>query len=576
MQSNIRHFFSINIRKLKIKTRLFLFLVLAVTLISFGATSFARYYTQRISNQFIYQYLQSEQKIVTDNLAMYLEEIIMVSLRYKNTRDFFRILEDQTLTRQEKETAFKETAASIQSGTSGSITGVWLIDQSDNIYLLSGDDNLPFPDITALDPDTDNPYYYVGNICYDMQGNYYVTVSMRFYNYHTLQEIGYLIFYLPLKPMATLFDDLFTTSGTTFLTDASGIILSHKDDSYIGLRAEDLGYEISDASFSVKEAQIDGQDLVVVSTSLNMSTSRIGFPWRLVTIIPHSFLYRSLAQLQSLLLCFTLLIILAASFVSLHLSSKLTGSIRMLSNRIKSLREGNLNAFLDQTPGDELWELEQGYNEMVVRINELLEKNKQEQIKKRELEFTALQAQINPHFLYNTLDTIGWIALLKEQPEIEQMVMELSRFFRLSLHKGDQMIPLEDEIGIVSSYLKIEQLRNPGKFDVIYEIKPDLLQIRVPKIILQPIVENAVKHGISQVRRHGLIIIRGYHKDDDVFLEVSDNGGGIRPKDTHMPGSGYGLTNIRERIQLEYGADYGLTINSHEGEGTTVQIHIRF
>ena len=213
---------------------------------------------------------------------------------------------------------------------------------------------------------------------------------------------------------------------------------------------------------------------------------------------------------------------------------------------------------------------------MIVRINELLEKNKQEQIKKRELEFTALQAQINPHFLYNTLDTIGWIAALKNQPEIEQMVMELSRFFRLSLHKGDLFIPLADELGIVSSYLNIEQLRNPGKFDVSYDIQPDLMQIMMPKLILQPLVENAVKHGVSQTSRHGLITIRGYHIKDDIYLEVTDNGLGIQNKETQLPRSGYGLRNIRERIQLEYGKDYGLTIDSREQEGTTVQIHIHF
>lgn len=268
--------------------------------------------------------------------------------------------------------------------------------------------------------------------------------------------------------------------------------------------------------------------------------------------------------------------IILAVFLSFFLTGHLTRSLKRLQARLIDLGSGNLDSFLDSNPRDELWDLEQGYNEMVQQICELLEKNRLEQEKKRELELTALQAQINPHFLYNTLDAIGWIAVMKGQNEIEQMVMELSRFFRLSLHKGDKKITIEDEVGIAISYVTIEQLRNPGKFDIKYEIEPEITGLLVPKIILQPIVENAIKHGVSQVRRHGMITVRGYRKGDDVYLEVSDNGCGFRQKSSHIHGSGYGLRNVNERIQLEYGSEYGISVQSIEGEGTTVQIHISF
>lgn len=573
---NIKHIFTVFSRKLKIGTRLFLFLVLIILMLSLGTLTFARHFTRQISNQFIYQYLQSEQNIVADNLSMYLQEIIMVSLRYKNTLDFYHILKDEALSEEEKRAALMEAAATIQPPATASIANTYLIDNQDNIYLLNGNSELPLPDLTDLKKEHDNPYYRVGDLFYDLKGNYYIPVSMDFYNFQTFQKIGYLVFYLPQEPIAELFHELFSDSDMTFLTNASGMILSHSDKKYIGTSMNDWEIPLANDSFSVKDVKIDDKDYAALSTSLGDDSNRIGFSWRLFTVIPHDILYQSTKQLQFLLLLFAVLVVVMASFLSLHLSSKLTASIKRLSQKIRNINEDNLNSFLDPTPRDELWELEQGYNEMLMRINELLEKNKQEQIKKRELEFTALQAQINPHFLYNTLDTIGWIATLKDQPEIEQMVMELSRFFRLSLHKGEQMITLEDELGIVSSYLKIEQLRNPGKFDVAYDIQPDLLQIKVPKIILQPVVENAIKHGISQVRRHGQITIRGYHVDDDVYLEVQDNGNGIQNKNTPLHGSNYGLKNIEERIKLEYGKQYGLSLDSRDGEGTTVQIHVHF
>lgn len=573
---NFKRIFSICIRKVKIGTRLFLFQVLAIVAIFF-CTIFCAYLSiSQISNQYIYQYLQSEQKIVADNLSMHLEEIAMLSLRYKNTTDFYTILKDTNLSQTSKEAALKKTASSIQSLTSDSVAGTYLIDNSNHVYLLNGDSSLPLPNPESARHSSNSPYFDIGNVFSDTNGNYYIPVSIRFYNFDTLQEIGSLVFYLSQESITQIFDEQLHSSYTTFLTDTNEIILSHNDPSYIGKTVDKLEIQLSTTYSSVQKASINKQDFFISTTSLNSASSRIGFSWKLITLIPCNILYDTLEQLQHLLVLFALLIIPVSSLLSFYLSSRMTEALKHLSAKLRNLSEHTLNSFLDQTPRDELWELEQGYNEMLLKINDLLEKNKQEQIKKRELEFTALQAQINPHFLYNTLDTIGWIATLKNQPEIEQLVMELSRFFRLSLHKGDLFIPLEDELGIVSSYLKIEQLRNPGKFDIVYDILPDLLKIEIPKLILQPIVENAVKHGVSQIQHHGLITIRGYYIADDIYLEVSDNGPGIQNKKTQLHGSGYGLKNITERIQLEYGNDYGLSIDSHEMVGTAVQIHIHF
>lgn len=580
----IKRFLYTLIRKFQVGTRILIFLITMLMIIATGAVIFSRYYAKTIADQYVYDYLRTEHKRIINSMELYMEEIIMVSLRYKNTNAFYDILQKPDLTVFQKERALQEAAEGIQPPVSSSIGNVYLIDKQETVYQIAVQaTGVPLPDLSEWRALGDTPYYHIGKLVRSSDGRAWLPMYMQLHNYNTMQTAGGLVFYLPQDPISVLYAGLLASgeetgslNGSTFVTDSSGMILSHNDASQLGTRPDNLIFSETDAPFLVSTAKIDGEKSIIISTAFSPRSSLIGFSWRLVSILPYDDLFHVLNQILDALLtaCFTMIIL--AVFLSFFLTGHLTRSLKRLQTRLKDLGSGNLDSFLDSNPRDELWDLEQGYNEMVQQICELLEKNRLEQEKKRELELTALQAQINPHFLYNTLDAIGWIAVMKGQKEIEQMVMELSRFFRLSLHKGDKKITIEDEMGIVISYVTIEQLRNPGKFDIKYEIEPEITGLLVPKIILQPIVENAIKHGVSQVRRHGMITVRGYRKGDDVYLEVSDNGCGFRQKSSHIHGSGYGLRNVNERIQLEYGSEYGISVQSIEGEGTTVQIHISF
>lgn len=563
------------LRKLRVRTRLLVFMVIALLLISNTATLFSRYIAQKIADQYVYEYLHDEHNRLINSLELYLEEIIMLSLRYKNTSAFYDTLLDPTLSHSQKENALQDTARSIRQSVS--VGNIYLIGNDSQVYLLhSQDPKLPDPDPADAASGTFYPYYNIDDIIRDEDGRCYLSLSMQFYNFYTSQNGGYLVFYLPLDTMADMYSDLLIDSGVSFITDENGLILSHTDPDQIGKTTEELDIPIQDKDFFVSHIDPDGQEMILVSTAFTTSKQLIGFHWRLSSIFPSSDLFEVLDQILRATLLSAVVIIVIACMISFLLSKRMTASLKRLHARIISFGSSQKQDLLTPTHRDELWDLEQGYNEMVARIYELLEKNKEEQEKKRELELTALQAQINPHFLYNTLDAIGWMAALKGQNEIEQMVMALSRFFRLSLHKGDKKITIADEISIVESYIAIEQLRNPGKFDVTYDIQPEITHILVPKIILQPIVENAVKHGVSQVRRHGLIHIRGYRDNDDVILEVSDNGKGFQKKTDQLHPSGYGMSNVNERIQLEYGKEYGVSFHSEPDKGSTVTIHLCF
>ena len=271
-----------------------------------------------------------------------------------------------------------------------------------------------------------------------------------------------------------------------------------------------------------------------------------------------------------------------AIFLALYISFNITKPLAKLKSKLDLIGKGKLSLVFSEGSNDEIEALEQSFNNMVLRIQELIQKNNSEKEKQRELELTALQAQINPHFVYNTLDAIGWIAKLKKQVDIERMVLALATFFRISLHKGDKFITVAEEILLVESFVSIEQLRFPDKVEVTYDIPEDIKNCLILKIILQPLVENAIKHGISNKKGKGHIVITGYRRGNDLKLEVKDDGVGFDLDATDsktvykdFQHSGYGLRNVDERIKLEYGPDYGLVFQSEKNIGSTVTVLVK-
>jgi two-component system sensor histidine kinase YesM len=238
---------------------------------------------------------------------------------------------------------------------------------------------------------------------------------------------------------------------------------------------------------------------------------------------------------------------------------------------------------------DEIRELAREYDLMVGRIRDLMAANEREQELKRKSDLRALQAQINPHFLYNTLDSIIWMAEMKKSREVVQMTSSLSRLFRISISGGRELIPLREELDHVRNYLTIQKMRYEDRFRYEINIDSSLEQYTVLKIILQPLVENAIYHGIRDVSYAGLIEIGGSAEDGALDLWVRDNGAGMDEQDLKQlvatisgsdgetaPGtqSGVGVRNVHERIRLYFGNGYGLTVQSEPEAGTTIHCRL--
>ena len=226
----------------------------------------------------------------------------------------------------------------------------------------------------------------------------------------------------------------------------------------------------------------------------------------------------------------------------------------------------------------------QNYNSMADRINEYAEKTLLYEIDQKEAQIKMLTYQINPHFLYNTLDSIIWMIRSEEYDGAGEMVSLLAKFFRISLSQGKDMITLEKELEHASSYLAIQNIRFKDKFEFHVDADPELLKYFCPKLSIQPLLENAIYHGMDGMYEDGEIEIRIYEKNGDIKIDVSDNGPGMTQEKidyimhnkvvSSKRGSGIGVCNVNERIQLAYGRDYGVSIRSFLGKGTKVKITI--
>ena len=273
---------------------------------------------------------------------------------------------------------------------------------------------------------------------------------------------------------------------------------------------------------------------------------------------------------------------IAMVWYSVRVTRRITGPIGALSSKVQRFGEGHFDTAPVETNIIELQTLDNGFDEMARRVDALMDKQIKDQKSLHRAELELLQAQINPHFLYNTLDSIAILAENDRGDDVIDMVTSLSTFFRNSLSKGEDIISLATECSQVTSYLEIQQIRYSDILRYEIHIPEELMEYRVPKLILQPLVENALYHGIKNRRGMGTIRVTGQTDGKDLLLQVSDNGAGMTEEQVRILQSGIyedrhtglGLVNVHKRIRLYCGEPYGLSFESSAGIGSTVTIRL--
>ena len=308
--------------------------------------------------------------------------------------------------------------------------------------------------------------------------------------------------------------------------------------------------------------------------------------WKLAAFIPYSDVTNLSRRLSMEMICVMILLASIAYGFALSCANFILKRIHQLSDAMTELENGTTDIQLNDPSKDEIGQLTISFNHMVKHLNQLMDEKVQYGLAIKNLELKALQAQINPHFLYNTLDTINCLSIQNNVPQITDAVSALASFYRIGLSKGEDNIKLRDEISHAQMYLKILNIRFSDQIHTVWEIAPEIEDLHIIKMILQPIIENAAIHGIYERENgRGAIKIRGWQEEEHVYLTVEDDGVGM-PQEviaanfspasqeiSDMPG-GYGIRNICDRIHIAYGAQYGLSCKSKMGVGSTVTIHI--
>lgn len=367
--------------------------------------------------------------------------------------------------------------------------------------------------------------------------------------------------------------------GYVFIIDSNGNIVYHPKQQliYSNLKSEPIGkiLKIDNGVFTLKSPDEGKRQYNVITSEL--------VDWKIVGVAYIDEINKYTSKLKGF---YSVLIALALGIsviISILITKKILSPIGKLTSAIQSFEKGDLDIRIDIEENNEFGKLELAFNKMAYEIKNLMKQIKWEQEQKRINEMKVLQAQINPHFLYNTLDSIIWMAEMEENKSVVEMTSALAKLFRISLNKGKEIVTVKQEIEHVHNYLKIQKMRYGSKFDYSIDVDPVMYDEEIIKLILQPIVENAIYHGIKYKEGTGKIDIVGEIINGLMKFAVRDDGIGMRQDmvssllvENQKSKHGVGLNNVNERIKLYYGSKYGIRVNSEEGVGTVVYITLPF
>lgn len=369
------------------------------------------------------------------------------------------------------------------------------------------------------------------------------------------------------------------TKGYAFILDAKGNIVYHPQQQqlYNELQTENISLIMDTDEDTVLTGT--GNDGKLYSISRSEKTG-----WTVVDCTNVKELLSKSRQAQSVYVLTAIILVIVALLFSRFMARSITLPIQKLRDSMKKVQEGDFSVsdvVVDSK--NEIGSLTKSFDVMTHRIHELMEQNVHEQEEKRRSELKALQSQINPHFLYNTLDSIIWMAEGKKNEEVVLMTASLARLLRQSISNEDEVVPIANEVEYARGYLTIQKMRYKDKLEFQIEVDSSILYIPLIKLVLQPIIENAIYHGLKYKESKGLLIVKGFMKDGNAVLQVIDDGVGMDEEtlahiyDKHKVNyhsNGVGVYNVQKRLKLYYGDDYGITYESEKGKGTTATITI--
>ncbi|RKP57285.1 sensor histidine kinase [Cohnella endophytica] len=399
-------------------------------------------------------------------------------------------------------------------------------------------------------------------------------------NSRTYSPEGVLILGIDEKDIRSAYE-LVSGDAQIAILNSDGIVMSENDGKWIGYPAEKLPYYKQDGEGSGIGKEID--DTKWVSTLISSELTG----WQVLVVQPKKQLLEQLNRIQWITAIIVLVTIILSMFVSWAISGVITKPVLTILKSMKKFQLGNFSEKVPILGMDEVGQLGSGYNIMVQRVKGLIDDVYSVELKQKEAELKVLQSQINPHFLYNTLNTIAWTAQKNEDLQVAEMIYALSNIFKISLSEGKEFVTLKEEFALIGNYLFLQQMRFPNKLTYELEMDEVLSDFTLPKLLIQPLVENAVVHGIEPITGDiGFIHVRATLAEDKLVIEVTDDGVGIpqgrlrelndklASVSTSEQRISFALMNVSGRLRMVYGEQSSIEIQSTVGSGTRVLLSL--
>ena len=412
------------------------------------------------------------------------------------------------------------------------------------------------------------------------EGDPVISVARSIIDTQSRKTLGVVIINVGVLNLERLWMDIkITENSLFFLTDAENRVIFSRNQEELGLDIHEVLR--TDTNLSRQHhgiVNVLGQYSYLISSSSPKSS------WRAITIIPTDELFSYINVMLRIALIAIIVGVLTSILIAVFIATGITKPLYGLNQKMKKVGEGNLDIRIDDAKG-EVGQIAATVKKMLTDIKLLIDRIYSAEREKRNAEMLALQSQINPHFLYNTLNSIKWLAHMQGATAIENSIASLSSMLAFAAKNGEDFIPVSEEVQFVKDYIEILNLRYYNRFSVVYNVDPDIYNYKTLKFLLQPVIENAVLHGFEGIGRKGFLQINLHHIGNKLVFEVCDNGNGIEEitlktileeedKEPHRSFNSIGLSNIKKRLELHFGEGYGLFIESKPGEGTVARIII--
>lgn len=375
----------------------------------------------------------------------------------------------------------------------------------------------------------------------------------------TNETLGILIIDISETMLYDRYSELLEKGTSVYIVDSTNNIISSKDKRLIGSK-----YKINTNSHNIN------------SSNIEITSNIDSYGWKIIQIIPSNIMSQVSNKIAQRTLYIIALISIPALIITYKISVWITNPILKIKDKMEAVMKGNLEVKVEVDRDDEIGQLQRSFNSMVKRLHTSIANIKKYEKQKRVAELSFLQAQINPHFLYNTLSGIRFLVSMNKTEIAEEMLYRFIKLLRSILPRASEMITLEEELENIKNYVELQKMRYPNCFEVDYEFDESIKEYKIPSFILQPIVENAILYSMEKENNKGYIYIKGYKAKDSIRISIEDNGIGMsKDKLDHVLNkeasvNSVGVINVHERIQLNYGQNYGLKIDSLEGKGTKI------